>query len=397
MSVITTDALLIIVRKLEARIASMVSNMAARSGMTQLTGAVTAGPGNGSQVATITNNAVTNTKLADMAQATIKGRAAAAGTGDPQDLTANQTSTILDTATDPFLRTSAAGSPGITQLTGDVTAGPGTGSQAATIANDAVTFAKMQNVAASKLVGRGSAGGTGDPEEITLGTGLSMSGTTLNGTAAVSDGDKGDITVSGSGATWTIDNDVVTPAKMDDGGACSVLGRSANSSGDRADISAGSNNRFLARKSNALSWEQIDLASGDVTGDLPIGNLAARRCSASFQFDNNGAEIADNTKARWRVPNGVTATLVRWTILADVSGSITLDIYKAALGSYPPTSGVTGTGTKPNLSSTDHGDSTTFTNYTTTTFSGGDTVIINVDSCTTITACDLELEFDVIQ
>lgn len=64
-------------------------------------------------------------------------------------------------------------------LTGDVT-GSGTGSFAATIANDAVTYAKMQNVsAASRLIGRGSAGGAGDPEEISL-VGLSMSGTTLS-------------------------------------------------------------------------------------------------------------------------------------------------------------------------------------------------------------------------
>lgn len=80
------------------------------SGITELTSDVTAGPGSGSQVATIANDAVTNAKAANMAQATIKGRAAAAGTGDPTDLTPNQTSTILDGATDPFLRTSAAGS-----------------------------------------------------------------------------------------------------------------------------------------------------------------------------------------------------------------------------------------------------------------------------------------------
>jgi hypothetical protein len=58
-----------------------------------------------------------------------------------------------------------------------------------TVDNDAVTYAKMQNVsAASKLLGRGDSG-SGDPQEITLGTGLSMSGTTLN--------------ASGSGGEWT--------------------------------------------------------------------------------------------------------------------------------------------------------------------------------------------------
>lgn len=63
------------------------------------------------------------------------------------------------------------------ELSGDVTT---SGSNVVTIANDAVTYAKQQNVsAASRLLGRGSASGSGDCEEITLGTNLTMTGTTL--------------------------------------------------------------------------------------------------------------------------------------------------------------------------------------------------------------------------
>jgi hypothetical protein len=43
----------------------------------------------------IPTNAIGNTRLADMAESTIKGRAASAGTGDPTDLTAAQVKTLL--------------------------------------------------------------------------------------------------------------------------------------------------------------------------------------------------------------------------------------------------------------------------------------------------------------
>ncbi len=54
----------------------------------------------------IDNDVVTNAKAADMAAATIKLRAVGAGTGDPTDGTPDQAMTILDTATDPPLRSS---------------------------------------------------------------------------------------------------------------------------------------------------------------------------------------------------------------------------------------------------------------------------------------------------
>lgn len=47
-------------------------------------------------VYTIDNSAVTNAKMANMAQATIKGRASGAGTGAPVDLTSAQATAILD-------------------------------------------------------------------------------------------------------------------------------------------------------------------------------------------------------------------------------------------------------------------------------------------------------------
>jgi len=60
------------------------------------------------------------------------------------------------------------------------------------------------------------------------------------GSGGVSDGDKGDITVSGSGATWTIDARAVTFGKMPSVTDNRLLGRSAGSAGDTQEITVGS-------------------------------------------------------------------------------------------------------------------------------------------------------------
>lgn len=122
-------------------------------GINELTGPVTAGPGAGSQATTITPTGVV---AGAYGGATNVGAFIVGADGR------------LTAAVNVPIATS-----GITELTGDVTAGPGTGSQAATIADDAVTNAKLANMATQTFKGRNTAG-TGDPEDLSIATAQTM-------------------------------------------------------------------------------------------------------------------------------------------------------------------------------------------------------------------------------
>jgi len=125
------------------------------------------GSGTGSFATTIAAGAVTLAKMANIATDRLIGRDTAS-TGVPEALTVGGGVEFTGSG---GIQTSA--------FTGDVT--KAAGGTATTIAADAVTFAKMQNaVANSKLVGSGASGAGADYVELTLGTNLSITGTTLN-------------------------------------------------------------------------------------------------------------------------------------------------------------------------------------------------------------------------
>jgi hypothetical protein len=56
---------------------------------------------------------------------------------------------------------------------------------------------------------------------------------------SISDGDKGDITVSSSGSVWTIDNGVITYEKLQNISSGRILGRTADGAGNVGEIVIG--------------------------------------------------------------------------------------------------------------------------------------------------------------
>ena len=240
----------------------------------------------GGTALTISNDAVSLAKMANMNTDRLLGRDTA-GVGDPEEISLGVS-----------LEFSGAASIQRAALTGDVTAPAN--SNATTIANNAATNAKIADMAAGTVKGRVFGGGAGDPTDNAVGTGLDLS--TLDG-----------LYIPASGIdTVKIAADAVDNTKIRNSGALSVIGRSANSPGDPADISASAASGQVLRESGSvLGFGQVATAgiADDAISNAKLANMAFGKFKARYTAGSGDPEDVDP-------PIYITSTWTQNTALA---------------------------------------------------------------------------------
>lgn len=105
-----------------------------------------------------------------------------------------------------------------------------------------------------------------------------------------------------------------------------------------------------------------------------------------FVIGGSGGVISTGNKGWLRVP--VAATIITWHVMADVSGSITIDILRA--NDAVPISSMVGAGTKPNLTSSQFTEAAP-ANWTSTTLASSDWLTFDVTAATTVTLVTISL------
>jgi hypothetical protein len=299
--------------------------------ITALTSDVTAS-GPGSVPATIAADAVTNTKLANMAQSTIKGRAVGAGTGDPTDLSSAQATAILDTMTggggtglkglapaqvagdvNKFLKGDAtwgAVDLSTANVTGVLPMANGGTNKNMTASAGAVAYSDADSLELSAV---GSSGqlfqstGTTAPGWTTAtypSTG-GASGTILrsNGTNWVNTTATYPTTTTANRILYSSSANVIGEITS---GATSAL--VTNSSSVPAFTSGSTANRLLRTDGTTVSFAQAALGT-DVSGTLPIANGGTNNSSAytagSVIFSDGSKLTQDNSNFFWDDANNV--------------------------------------------------------------------------------------------
>jgi hypothetical protein len=156
--------------------------------------------------------------------------------------------------------------------------------------------------------------------------------------------------------------------------------------------------KTLAETKTILNWAaDIATHSGLTTGVHGVGagtvaktsDIPSNVITLTFVIDGGGSAITTGQKGHLEIP--FACTITGWTLLADQSGSIVVDVWKDTYANFPPTVADTIAGSeKPTLSSAQKNQDLTLTTWTTAVAAGA-ILAFNVDSVATVTRVTLSI------
>jgi len=135
---------------------------------------------------------------------------------------------------------------------------------------------------------------------------------------------------------------------------------------------------------------RYDAALDGGTGAWALLNPSPPPDTIIFVIDGGATAITTGVKGDLAIP--FSCTITEWSLLADQSGSIVVDIWKDTYANFPPVVGDTITASaKPTISASTKGQSSTLTGWT-TAIGAGDILRFNVDSVTSIKRLTISLK-----
>jgi hypothetical protein len=151
----------------------------------------------------------------------------------------------------------------------------------------------------------------------------------------ISDGDKGDITVSGSGATWTIDNSAVTNAKLADVATARIKGRTTAGTGSPEDLTGTQTTALLDTFTSSLKG-LAPASSGGTSNFLRADGTWAAPAGGSNEPADDVFRIVGSTDATRKLAfevDGISTATTRTFTAPNRNGTMVVSDTTAGSGS----------------------------------------------------------------